>query len=95
VQTGKYWISGKRITIQLLAGRFSALEQLASLLHQAYMRSSHHRGDEQPCGCRSDGLFAVLADPAQRLPGFVTGVSAIGEDMPQPREALDDLGEHE
>src|SRR3546814_19133811 len=89
-----------------------------------------YRGDEEPCGCRCDGLFEVLgeatvaaqpcegpldhpaagqhleafrragplddfnrpfADLAQRLPELVASIAAIGEDMAQPREAMDDF----
>lgn len=53
--------------------------------------------DHEPlCGIGAlDDLDGPLADPAQRLPELVSGVTAIGEDMAQPREATDDLREHQ
>jgi hypothetical protein len=42
-----------------------------------------------------DDLDGPFADPAQRLPELVARIAAIGEDMAQPREALDDLGQHQ
>ena len=47
---------------------------------------------EALCGVGSlDDLDGPFADAAQRILEFVSGIAAIGEDMPQPREALDDF----
>jgi hypothetical protein len=52
--------------------------------------------DEAFGGARPfDDLDRPFADPAQRLPQLVTGIAAIGDDMAQPREALDDLGQYQ
>ncbi len=49
---------------------------------------------EALCGIGSlDDLDGPCADAAQRVAQFVTGIAAIGEDVAQPREAVDDLGE--
>jgi hypothetical protein len=42
-----------------------------------------------------DDLNGPFADLVQRLPELVSGIGAIGKDMAQPREALDDLGQHQ
>ena len=42
-----------------------------------------------------DDLEGPFADPAQRLPEFVASIAAIGKHMAQPREAVDDLGQHQ
>ena len=53
----------------------------------------HH---EAFCGIGSlDDFDGPFSDPAQRVFEPVTGIAAIGEDVPQPREALDDLGQHQ
>lgn len=41
-----------------------------------------------------EDLDGPFADPPEDAPELITGIAAIGEDMAQPREALDDLGEH-
>ncbi len=41
-----------------------------------------------------DDLEGLFADPAQRLSEFVASIAAIGKRIAQPREALDDLGQH-
>jgi hypothetical protein len=39
------------------------------------------------CGTRPfDDLGGPFADPAQRVPEFVTGIATIGEDIAQPRD---------
>lgn len=45
--------------------------------------------------CPLDDLDGPFADPSEGIPELVTGIAAIGEDMAQPREALDDLGQHQ
>jgi hypothetical protein len=51
---------------------------------------------ETLCGIGSlDDFDGPFSDPAQRVLELVTRIAAIGEDMPQPREAPDDLGQHQ
>lgn len=40
-------------------------------------------------------LDSPFPDPAQSLPQLVTRITAIGKNMAQPREAFDDLGQHQ
>lgn len=48
------------------------------------------------CGIGSLGDFdGPVSDLAQRVLKLVTGIAAIGEDLPRPREALYDLGQHQ
>ena len=42
-----------------------------------------------------DDLDGPFADPPEGVPELVASISTIGEDMAQPREALDDLGQHQ
>src|SRR3546814_11764939 len=42
-----------------------------------------------------DDFNRPFADLAQRLPELVASIAAIGEDMPQPREAMDDFRQYE
>lgn len=42
-----------------------------------------------------DDLDGPFADTSKRVSEFVTSISAIGKDMAQPREAPDNLGQHQ
>ena len=55
------------------------------------------RENDKPfCGIRAfDDLDDPLPDFAQRLSELVASIATIGENMAQPREAFDDLGQHQ
>src|SRR3546814_6095228 len=51
--------------------------------------------DEAFCRIRSlDDLDGPFADAAQGIPELFARIATIGNDMAQPREAADDLGQH-
>ena len=52
--------------------------------------------DEAFCRIRSlDDLDGPFADAAQGIPELFARIATIGKDMAQPREATDDLGQHQ
>lgn len=52
--------------------------------------------NEALCGIGPlDDFDGPFSDPAQRALELFASIAAIGEDVPQPREAFDDLGQHQ